>query len=108
MWIGLSVVILLLISWTDSSGTENEMVEVPASILVEARELIDKLEYQVAIRDSTIAAQREYYTTLLDLQDTRIEALEKLVRKARGSPFERLVDNASWLMIGYGVRAATE
>ena len=77
-------------------------------MLVEARELIDRLEYEVAVRDSQLAAQRDYYVVLLDAKDRRVETLEDLLKEALKRGDRKIWLRAIDVLAGYGVRAATE
>lgn len=104
--VGLLLVTLLLILPTESDGTgsaETDSTTVPTSLLVEARQTIDSLELEVAVRDSQIAAMESYYRALLALQDQRIEILESTVKDALGSPTRDLFERLVWGFAGYGI-----
>jgi hypothetical protein len=77
-------------------------VWVSTSLLEDARQTIDDLEYQVAVQDSMLAAQRSFYQELLDLKDQRILILEDTVEDALGSPTKDFLDRLLWGLAGFG------
>ena len=105
--------ILLLIWPTGSKGLPNESaavdsVTVPASMLADARDAIDQLEYELALADSQLVAQRDMYVELLDLKDQRIQILEDAVEDALGSPTKDFLDKLLWGLAGYGAGKISE
>lgn len=107
----LVVTTILLLHWSNAYGDtapEDTTVAIKASVLIEAREIIDDLTFQLAVRDSMLDAQRDFYEELLALKDRRIEVLEEVVKDSYGSPMRSLGDRVTWGMIGYGLRAALE
>lgn len=107
----LSLTILLLIWPTESGGAENasaDSVMVSKQLLIDARDTIDELEFEVAMKDSTLAAQRDYYVELLELKDQRISILEEAVEDALGSPTKDFLDKLLWGLAGYGMGRAAE
>lgn len=81
---------------------------VSKQLLIGARETIDELEYEVAVRDSIIAANKDYYIELLRLKDQRIEILEETVEDALGSPIKDFLDKLLWGLAGYGAGRISE
>lgn len=114
MLTGLLLATLLLIYPVACEGQEStaaaaaDSVLVPRSLLIEARETIDDLDYQVEIADSLLVFQKEYYIELLALKDQRIEILEETVKDALGSPTKDLMDKILWGLAGYGLHAAVK
>lgn len=107
----LLVTLILLLHWSNAYGDtapEDTTATVNVSLLVEARQVIDELTFQVAVRDSVLNAQRDFYEELLALKDRRVEILEKAVKDSYGSPAKSLANRVTWGMIGYGLRAALE
>ena len=78
------------------------------SLMVMAEEQIAYLEFELAVRDSQLVAQREYYITLLDLKDNRIAVLEKIIDDLKGTTVGRFLDRLLWGAAGYGIGRATE
>lgn len=111
--LGLLLTMLLLILPTashgeDVAGAVADSVMVPTSLLVEARETIDDLDFQLEVADSTLVAQKDYYIELLALKDQRITILEDTVKDALGSPTKTLMEKIVWGLAGYGLRTAVE
>jgi hypothetical protein len=104
----LVVTTILLLHWSNAYGDTAPEITVDVALLVEAREIIDDLTFQLAVRDSVLDAQRDFYEELLVLKDRRMEVLEKAVKDSYGSPMRSLGDRVTWGMIGYGLRAALE
>ena len=76
--------------------------------MVMAEEQIAYLEFELAVRDSQLVAQREYYITLLDLKDNRIAVLEKIIDDLKGTAVGRFLDRLLWGAAGYGIGRAAE
>lgn len=79
---------------------------VPTTLLIGARETIDELEWEVAYQDSLLAAQKDYYIELLALKDQHIEALQKAVKDALGSPTQDFLEKLLYGLAGYGIGKA--
>ena len=90
------------------AATAVDSVTVPVSLLQEATLTIDDLEFQLAVRDSQLVAQQDYYLELLGLKDKRISILEDTVKDALGSPAKDFFEKLVWGAAGYGLRAAVE
>jgi hypothetical protein len=107
----LSLTILFMIWPTASAGAESasaDSVTVSKQLLIDARETIDELELEVAVRDSQLVAQRDYYIELIELQDQRIATLKEIIEDLKGSTGEDVKDALLWGALGYTLRAATE
>jgi hypothetical protein len=76
--------------------------------MVMAEQQIAYLEFQLQVADSTLAAQKDYYITLLDLKDNRIAVLEKIIKDLKGTTVGRFLDRLLWGAAGYGIGRATE
>lgn len=101
------LLMILLPTWQTAFADEpavasDDSVTVSKQLLIDARETIDELEYELAVSDSTIAAQRDYYLELLSLKDQRIEILEETVKDALGSPTKDFLDKLLWGLAGFG------
>lgn len=110
--IALSLMILLP-TWRTASADELpaasvDSVTVSKQLLIDARETIDELEYELAVSDSMLAAQKDYYLELLSLKDRRIEILENTVKDALGNETMSLVEKLVWGFAGYGIGRAVE
>lgn len=77
-------------------------------MLADARDAIDQLEYELALADSQLVAQRDMYVELLDLKDQRIQILEDAVEDALGSPTKDFLDKLLWGLAGYGAGKISE
>ena len=101
----LLLAIIALIWPTESGGTEPakaDSVLVSSQLLKDARQTIDDLEYEVAVKDSMLAAQRDLYVELLGLKDQRIQILERAVEDALGSPTKDFLEKVLYGLAGYG------
>jgi hypothetical protein len=104
---------ILLPTWQTASADEPtvaavDSVTVSKQLLIDARETIDELEYELAVSDSMLAAQKDYYLELLSLKDRRIEILENTVKDALGNETMGLVEKLVWGFAGYGLGRAVE
>lgn len=102
----------MLIWPTGSGGTETaapaDSVLVPASLLEEARQIMDEKDEEILILEGRLDAQRELYVELLDLKDQRIQILEEAVEDALGSPTKDFLGKLLWALAGYGVGRGAE
>ena len=106
-WMLAALLAALLLVWPlDSHGQSADASS--DSLMVMAEEQIAYLEFELAVRDSQLVAQREYYITLLDLKDNRIAVLEKIIDDLKGTTVGRFLDRLLWGAAGYGIGRATE
>ena len=117
IWLSvLLLMILLLISPTvcgetlteSEPASGDEMVLVPKQTLADARDLIDQLEYEVAVRDSQLVVREAYWQEVFAAQDQHVETLRGIIADLQGGTARDIADKVLWGFLGYGIRAATE
>ena len=115
-WLPLTLVslltILLLIFGTVSTAngqpSEPETIEVPVALLRRSAAAIDSLKAHIAVQDTLIVAQRDYYIELLEIKDVHTETLQEIIKDLRGNGARDMLDKVLWGGLGYAIRAATE
>lgn len=75
-------------------------------MLLDAAAEIDELNRIVAVQDSLLVAQQEYYIELLELKNQHIKSLGEALSDAMGSPTKDFLDKLIWGLAGYGLHAA--
>jgi hypothetical protein len=84
------------------------MVTVPRSTIERSVAVIDSLDAHIAYQDSVLAATRDYYIQLLDIEAGRAEHLREVIADLRPDATRDFLDNLLWGFAGYGLGKATD